>query len=338
MTTDQPQKPILVASATATTGSATVRALSAMGVPARAMVRKLDDPRAQELAALQGVTTVEGDFNDASSVAAMLNGGVSRCLLVSGGFSYEQFARETLFIEAAAKANLEVILQVSTASLLIKPGTKGAYGRAHHEIEAFAKVGGYPVVHLNPSWFLSNWLDSAGEAKTSGKISLPCKGNGPADFHMIDPRDIGDAAATILTLSSDDLKPFLDKKNIEIHGPAPSNFSDVAGALSEAVGYTIEVQQVPRETYISTLAGFGIPRVFCTSLTETIEQVDGVVPPGYEYYGSDGGRSTWEVSTNSPELLKVWKPKYNVGDWANSDTVKAAFRKKDRELYRSKTK
>ena len=43
---------ILVASATATTGSQAVAALSRAGARVRAFVRKLDDPRAKALAAL----------------------------------------------------------------------------------------------------------------------------------------------------------------------------------------------------------------------------------------------------------------------------------------------
>jgi uncharacterized protein YbjT (DUF2867 family) len=312
--------PILVASATATTGAATVKSLSALGVPVRAMVRKLDDPRALELASLPGVTLVEGNFDDLTSISSVLEG-ISRCLLVSGAFVYEQFERESLFLEAAA--HLEVVVRISTASFLIRPGTKGAYGRAHHGIEAFATEMNYPVVHLNPNWFLTNWMGNASEAKSNGTITMPCSGNGPRRFHFIDPRDVGDAAATILTLPTDELKPFLEKKKIEIHGPAALNYSDVAAALTKAVGYPIAVQQVPREAFISVLMGFGIPRVFASSYVETMEEVDGIIPPGYpSILGTD-----WEVANSSPELLAVWQPKYTVDDWANSEDVKAAFGK-----------
>jgi NAD(P)H dehydrogenase (quinone) len=290
------------------------------------MVRNLDDPRAVALASLPGVTVVTGDFDDADSIASVL-AGVSRCLLVSNAFAYEQFERETLFIEAANKAKLELILRVSTCSFLIKPGTKGAYGRCHHGIEAFVEVGGYPVVSMNPNWFFTNFLGNAQEAKTTGKISLPCSGNGPKDMCFIDPRDVGDAATTILTLPSDELKPFLAKKKIEVHGPSPCNYAEKVATLSKAVGYPIEIQEVPREAYISTLMSFGIPRVFASSYTETIEQIDGIVPPGYEGYGPDGGRPKWAKKEISPELAKYWKPKYTVDDWASSDATLAAFAK-----------
>lgn len=142
---------ILVAAATANTGAETVKALSAAGAKVRAMVRKLDDPRAAALAALPGVELVQGDFDDSNSVAAALKG-VKRALLVSGAFAYEQFERETLFIEAAAAAGIEAIVRIGTFTPLTKPGTKGAYGRTHHGVESFADANGYPVITLRPSW------------------------------------------------------------------------------------------------------------------------------------------------------------------------------------------
>ncbi len=113
--------------------------------------RKLDDPRAAKFAALPNVTLFAGDLGNASDVAAALQG-VTRAMLVTGAFSFEQFETESLFIEAAAKAGLEVTVRVSTHSGLIKAGTKGAYGRTHHGLQAFIEAGGYKVVDLNPDW------------------------------------------------------------------------------------------------------------------------------------------------------------------------------------------
>ena len=140
---------ILIASATATTAASAVEALSAAGIAVRAFVRKADDPRALHLARQPGVELFAGDLGNPEHVAAALSG-VSRAMLVSGAFSHDQFETETLFIEAAARAGLEITVRVSTASGLILPGTKGAYGRAHHGIQSFVAAGGYMVVDLNP--------------------------------------------------------------------------------------------------------------------------------------------------------------------------------------------
>jgi uncharacterized protein YbjT (DUF2867 family) len=311
---------ILVASATATTGSQVVHALSRAGSQVRAMVRKLDDIRAKALAALPGVEVVVGDFDDAASIAAAL-AGTKRALLVSGAFSYEQFERETLFIEAAAAAGLEAVVRIGTASPLVKPGTKGAYGRCHHGIDAFIAAMNYKVITLNPNWYLSNWMSSAGEAKATGKISLPVSGTG-SKSRFIDPRDVGGAAAAILTLSSSALLPFIEKRNIEVHGPTLVNLSEKAAALSLAVGYKIEINQVPVEAWVATLHSYGLPRVWATSFAETVLQVDGVTPKGYP---SPTKGNTMESLDTSPELLAIWKPEYTIHDWANSNEVKAAF-------------
>ena len=312
---------ILVASATATTGAQAVAALSAAGARVRAMVRKLDDPRAAPLKALPGVELVAGDFDDAASVAAALSG-TQRALLVSGAFAYEQFERESLFCEAAAAAGLEVVVRVGTGSFLTKAGTKGAYGRAHHGVEAFVASMGYPHITLHPNWFTSNWLGNAAEAKASGTITLPVRGDGPRRFAFIDPRDVGGAAAAVLMLPSPDLRPLIAKAHLELHGPAAVNFVDVAAALSGAVGYPIKINTVDRDAWANVLVGYGIPRVFATSFLETVEQIDGVVPRGYP---ADTVSSTPMMTETSPELLKFYQPRFTIADWAEAN--KAAFAK-----------
>ena len=129
------------------------------------------------------------------------------------------------------------------------------------------------------------------------------------------------------TLSSADLQPFLQQKNIEVHGrpDAKCNFEDKVAAISKAVGYPIEIQQVPREAWADVLVGFGIQRVFANSFLETVEQCNGQVPPGYEIYGPES--MNW-CQESSDILIKAgWQAKYDVNDFANSDLVKGAFGK-----------
>ena len=285
--------------------------------------RKADDPRAAKFAALPGVTLHAGDLTSAADVAGAL-AGVTRCMLVSGAFSHDQFEAESLFIEAAARAGVEVTVRVSTHSGLIKAGTKGAYGRTHHGLAAFIEQGKYRVIDLCPDWFFSNWLGNAGEAKASGKISLPVAGDG-ARVTMIDPRDVGTAAAAILQLPSSGLAPLLAKRTLEVKGATRCNFKDVAEALSQAAGYSITLNPVPRDAWLAGLMGYGVPRVFATSFLETYEQCAGVVPPGYEVYGPEL-LAGWETQT-SPELLALgWRAK-TLQEWANDPATKAAFSK-----------
>ena len=329
---------ILVASATATTGAATVRALSAAGATVRALVRKADDPRASPLGALPGVTLFEGDLDSPASLAAALSG-VTRALLVTSAFSVDQYDRETDFVEAAAAAGLEATVRISTGTFLISAGTASAYGRAHYAIEAAAAEKGRKVINLHPNWFLSNWLGNAGEAKATGAISLPVAGTGacarraifllllgpaihfffltppPPFLHQagpgssfIDPEDVGSAAAAILTLPSAGLAEFLALRDVEVHGPQKVSFADVARELSAAVGYSIALKQVPSGAWTDTLISYGVPKVFARSFCNTVEKADA----GF-------------AAESSPLLLKIWQPKSTVAAWASS--VKGVFAK-----------
>ena len=85
---------ILVASASANTGSKVVEQLSAAGsVAIRALVRNPSSDAAKALAALPNVTVVKGDFDDAASLPPVLEG-VSRAFLVSAPGEDTQYDRE----------------------------------------------------------------------------------------------------------------------------------------------------------------------------------------------------------------------------------------------------
>ncbi len=142
-------------------------------------------------------------------------------------------------------------------------------------------------------------------------------------MRLIDPRDVGSAAAAILTQPTAGLAVFIAKRNIEVHGPAPANFADKAAALSAAVGYDIKIKQVPLEAWVQAMQGYGLPRVWATSFAETVLQADGVVPPGYP--APKAGEPSMGSLDTSPELLAIWKPQFTVQDWASSAEVKAAF-------------
>jgi len=249
--------------------------------------------------------------------------GVTRAMLVTGAFSHDQFEQEAHFIEAAARKGLEVTVRVSTHSGLIKAGTKGAYGRAHHGLAAFIAAGKYRVVDLCPDWFFTNWLGSAGEVRATGKLSLPVQGSGPR-VTMIDPCDVGLAAAAILQQPAAALAPLLAKRVLEVKGASKVNFSDVAAALGKATGQPFDLQTIPGEAFVGVLQGFGIPRVFAYSFLETYQQMDGVVPAGYEGYGPE--LFAWPQESSAELLALGWRAR-TVEEWASTPAVKAAFSK-----------
>lgn len=75
--------PILVAFATANTGSKVVEQLSAAGHVVRALVRNPDKPEAKALAALPHVEVVKGDIDSGEGIKEALTG-VKRAFLTTG--------------------------------------------------------------------------------------------------------------------------------------------------------------------------------------------------------------------------------------------------------------
>ena len=85
---------ILVASASANTGSKLVQLLSEAGsVDVKALFRKPESDGAKALAGLPNVTIVTGDFEDKASLTAAL-AGVTRAFLVSPAGEDSQYDRE----------------------------------------------------------------------------------------------------------------------------------------------------------------------------------------------------------------------------------------------------
>lgn len=307
---------ILVASASSNTADTVVQELSASGkVNVRALFRNPDGDNAKALGKLPNVTVIKGDFSDNASIKTALEG-ASRALLVSGGFDFSQFDYETSFIQAAVDAKLQAIVRVGTAACLTVADSPQAYGRSHFGIETFAKRHNYPVISLNPNWFLDNILSNAGEAKATGKISMPVAGNGnKAAF--VDPRDVGRAGAHILLSSDEKLQEFIKARKVEVHGPELLNFDDNMEVLSKAIGYEVKVNEVPLEGWITTMIGYGIPKEFARSFGLTFRMCGGVMEPPLPA----------SQETSKVLLKDGWKAKYDCAAWANSPKVQGAFKK-----------
>jgi uncharacterized protein YbjT (DUF2867 family) len=306
---------ILVASGTANTGASVVKYLSALNtVDIRAMTRDPTAEKVKALAAMPNVTVVKGDFDDQDSVVAALKG-VSRTLLVSDAFSHNHFEREAFFMKEADKT-VEATVRISTCSMLIRPGTTGAYGRAHHGLQAYADDHKLKVIHMNPNWFFSNWFMQAAEIKSAGTISYPVSAKGEKTA-MVNPDDIGSACAHILTLPLDKLQPLLALKNVEIHGPALVNFEDVEAALTKSLGYDIKVNTVPAAAWAQGLMSMGIPRVFANSFLETVQMAN--EPTKYMTAGPISQETSKELFASG------WNSQTTLEDWANSPLVKGVL-------------
>jgi len=314
---------ILVASATANTGMHAIRALSNEGHTVIGLCKKgEEDERLKEIKDMKGVRIKVGDFDDPSTYKEYLTG-IDRAILVSAPFAYEMFEREVTFIKECDKAGIQGVIRISTASVLIQAGTEGAYGRAHHGVEAFTKGENpynksYKVVHLNPSWFFSNLNIFFGwDAKANKTFSWPCEGNGPGKFAAVDAEDVGKCAAAVATCSDAHLERCLKQCKLEVHGTKEISFITMTECLSQNLGYKVTFKAMKPDDWAKHMAEvFHMKQVYMNSLAETILIMDGTIkmnpPPS---------------NVNSPILKEIgWEPKISVEDWAKSEAALSAIR------------
>jgi uncharacterized protein YbjT (DUF2867 family) len=277
---------ILVTGATGSTGSQVVRALEASGASVRAFVR--DPEKARHLFGDE-VELALGDFADASSVHAALDG--VEMLLLSCADDPRRVEWETSAVDAAGAARLKRIVKLSTIGA--EPGAPVAFWDWHGQVEQHLRSSGVPFVILQSSFYMSNLLAAAEQVANEGRLYAPA---GEARVAMIDPRDVGAAAAAVLTGAGEDGQTFV------LTGPAAITWADIAGELSSATGRDVAFVDVPEEGAKQGMIASGVPEFVAEQLikvfamlrqgaaehvTDTVEALTGAQPRSFADFARD---------------------------------------------------
>lgn len=234
---------ILVTGATGTVGSQVVRALIERGQELRVLAR--DPERARGLFG-DAVELAPGDFADPPSIRAALAGVTE--LFLSCADDPRRVGWESDTIDAAVTAGVSRIVKLS--SLVAEPGAPVAFWDWHGRVEQHLREAEVNAVFLRSSFFMSNLLSAAEQVAREGRLYAPA---GKARIAMIDPRDVGEAAATVLTESGH------DGKTLVLTGPEALTYAQVAGELSAATGRDIAFIDVPDEDAKQGMVEAGLP-------------------------------------------------------------------------------
>ena len=235
---------ILITGATGTVGSEVVRAVRERGERVRAFVR--DPEKAREMLG-DGVELAIGDFADARSVRAALDGADE--VFLSCADDPRRVEWETSAIAAAAAAGVRRIVKLSAATA--EPGSPVAFWDWHGQVEQHLRASGIASVILRPSWYMSNLLASAEQVAGERRLYAPAGG---ARIAMIDPRDVGAAAAAVLSTAAGH-----DGRTYVLTGPEAITFAQVAAELSAATACGIEFVDVPDEDARQGMIQRGVP-------------------------------------------------------------------------------
>jgi uncharacterized protein YbjT (DUF2867 family) len=277
---------ILVTGATGNAGSQVVRALVERGHQVRAFVR---DPRQARRLFGDAVELSIGDFANQQSVNAALEG--VQELVLSCADDPRRVEWEKGVIDVAAAAEVGRIVKLS--SIAAEPGAPVAFWDWHGQVEQHLRRSRVPSVVLRSSFYMSNVVAAAEQVARDGRLYAPVR---DARIAMIDPRDVGAAAAAVVTTAGHDGRTY------ELTGPEAITYAQLAAELWAAIGREIRFIDVPDEDAKDQMIRAGVPeftagqivRLFAMlragvaeQVTATVESLTGRPPRDFASFVSD---------------------------------------------------
>lgn len=277
---------ILVTGATGTAGSEVVRALLDRGRAVRVFVR--DPDRARSLFG-DAVQIAPGDFADPRSVRVALEGVAG--VVLSGADHPDRVKWETGAIDAAVAAGVRRIVRLS--SIQAEPGAPVAFWDWHGRIDQHLRGADVCAVILQSGVYMSNVEAAAAHVALEGRLYAPA---GEARMAMIDPRDVGAAAAAAVTTTGRDGRTHV------LTGPKAVTYAQIAEVLSTVTGHAVEFVDVPDAAANDQMIGEGVPETVAGQIvklygalrqgvaeqvTTTVETLTGLRPRDFAAYARD---------------------------------------------------
>jgi uncharacterized protein YbjT (DUF2867 family) len=238
------------------------------------------------------VELAQGNFADPRSVRAALDG--VEQLFLSGPDDPRRVAWETDAIDAAVASGVRRIVKLS--SIGAEPGATVAFWDWHGRVEQHLRQSGVCAEVLRPSFYMSNLLASADQVAAEGRLFAPA---GQARIAMIDPRDVGAAAAVVLCTAGH------DGRSCVLTGPESITYTQVAAHLSAATDREIEYDDAPdgdarRAMIQAGLPGFAAEQVVklfamlrrgaAEPVTATVESLTGRPPREFASFAREHAR------------------------------------------------
>ena len=278
---------ILVTGATGTNGAELVKLLSSRGVPLRALVRSRN--RGTAIAALPGVESVVGDFDDPASLGRAL-AGVERAFLLTPSTDRAE-AQQLAFVAAARGAGVRHVVKLS--QFAADEGSPVRFLRYHAAVERAIRESGMAWTFLRPNLFMQGLLGFAGSIRAEGRFHAAA---GDARVSVVDVRDNAAAAAAALTEGGHEGCIY------DLSGPEALTHAEMAAKLSEAAGREIAFVDVPPDAMRGALVGTGMPLWQADGLVEDyahyrrgeaaavlpgVEDATGQPPRGFSSFARD---------------------------------------------------
>ena len=276
---------ILVTGATGNNGRELLKALSAKGVPAKAMIRPSDDGGGLPA----GIETVAGDFDDPASLQSAL-AGVERAFLLTPSTEHAE-EQQKRFVAAAARAGVRRLVKLSQFAAALDSPVR--FLRYHAAVEAAVRDSGMAWTFLRPNLFMQGLLQFAGLIKAKGLFAAPI---GDARVSVVDVRDNAAVATAALTEDGHDGRTYT------LTGPEALTHAEMAARLSAAAGREIRFADASDDQLREAMAGAGMPdwqveglvedyahyaRGEASMVSDGVEAATGRPPRGFDGFARD---------------------------------------------------
>jgi uncharacterized protein YbjT (DUF2867 family) len=261
---------ILLTGATGTVGAATARALQASGAPFKVGARSPD--RAKAL----GVDAVDFDWDRLDTYLPAFRGAERVFLLTPG--SERAYGYVMQAVAAAKRAGVKHLVKLSVIGAEMEPGI--LFGRAHRAAERELEESGLAYTFLRPTFFMQNFVTYYGvDPGRDGPVHL-AHGDGKASW--IDARDIGEAAAAVLTGSGHEGRAY------DLTGGEALSSAEALALLGEALGRNYAYTPVPAPAAQQAMESMGMP----LWLVDGSMELDALIRDGHAAGVADGVRRT----------------------------------------------
>ncbi|MFJ9608746.1 NmrA family NAD(P)-binding protein [Kitasatospora sp. NPDC101176] len=257
---------IVIMGAGGATGGATLRSLAHLGVPTRALSR---DP-ARLAAGLDDRTlalteTAHADAADPHSLREAFRGAHQLFLTMANGPL--QLEHELTAIEVALESGVEHVVKVSAPAA--EPDSPVAVSRGHHLVEERLRASGATATVLRPYAFMQKLLLLAPGIAAAGVVHGAL---GQARCNYVDVRDIGDAAAEVLT------RPELAGRTYPLTGGRAYGYPELTALLGRLLDRPVQyVDLTPAGLYAHLVERGGMPPWLAAHVVE-IQQLAVVRP------------------------------------------------------------
>jgi uncharacterized protein YbjT (DUF2867 family) len=255
----------VITGATGNTGSVAAAALLEAGKQVRVVVRNA--LKAKDLAA-RGAEVVEADLNDERALVEAFQGAEGVYLLSPPDVTLADFfAERKKLVDGLARAVKAA--GVGHVVFLSSTGAQHSSGTgmivSTYAGEQALRATGLPVTFVRAAYFVENWASVLQAARQDGV--RPSFIAASRAIPMVASRDIGTTVARAL------LDGPRGTRIIELAGPSEVSPAQVAATLSQLLGRTVNVVEVPLEAAVPTFTSFGFSNSVAEGFREMLEGI-----------------------------------------------------------------